>query len=136
MVAEIISFGDTAERLIEVATVMLLGLCLGLYWDWRAVPLALAFYFVIRPLAALVFLARTPTGMTQRLLMGWFGIRGIGSLYYLAYALNHGLAERVPETVSIALSAVALSIIVHGISSQPILAYYERSIRRRSSNIV
>jgi NhaP-type Na+/H+ or K+/H+ antiporter len=128
VVAEIISFGDTAERLLEVMLVVLVGICLAIYWDWRAVPLALALFFVIRPLAALLFLIKTPTGKVQRLMIGWFGIRGIGSLYYLSYALNHGLNDKIDDTVGITLSVVALSILIHGISSQPILNYYERLI--------
>jgi NhaP-type Na+/H+ or K+/H+ antiporter len=128
MVAEIISFGDTAERLMEVMLVVLVGICLAIYWDWRAVPLALALFFVIRPLAALLFLIKTPTGKIQRLMMGWFGIRGIGSLYYLSYALNHGLNDNIAEIVGITLSVVALSILIHGVSSQPILNFYESAI--------
>jgi NhaP-type Na+/H+ or K+/H+ antiporter len=128
VVSEIISFGDTAERLLEVMMVVLVGICLAIYWDWRALPLALILFFVIRPLATLLFLVKTPTGPVQRLMMGWFGIRGIGSLYYLSYALNHGLNESVPDTVGITLSVVALSILIHGFSSQPILNFYERAI--------
>lgn len=128
IVAEIISFGDTAERILEVMMVVLVGICLAIYWDWRSLPLALALFFVIRPLATLLFLWKTPTEKVQRLMMGWFGIRGIGSLYYLSYALNHGMHEHIAETVSITLSVVALSILIHGISSQPILDYYERLI--------
>ncbi len=128
MLSEIISFGDTAERLLEVTMIVLVGACLAIYWDWRAVPLALALFFVIRPLASLVFLVKTPTGKVQRLMMGWFGIRGLGSLYYLSYALNHGLNENISDTVSITLSVVAISILLHGISSQPLLNYYERGI--------
>ena len=128
VVAEIISFGDTAERLLEVMLVVLVGICLAIYWDWRALPLALALFFVIRPLATLLFLWKTPTGTVQRLMMGWFGIRGIGSLYYLSYALNHGMNDRIAETVGITLSVVALSILIHGVSSQPILDYYKRLI--------
>lgn len=128
VVSEIISFGDTAERLLEVLMVVLIGVCLALYWDWRALPLALALFFVIRPLAVLIFLVKTPTTEIQRLMMGWFGIRGIGSLYYLAYSLNHGLSSNIAEVTGLTLSVVALSILVHGISSQPILDLYERSI--------
>jgi NhaP-type Na+/H+ or K+/H+ antiporter len=130
VVAEIISFGDTAERLLEVLMVVLLGICLAIYWDWRAVPIAAALFFVIRPLAALIFLQKTPTGRVQRLMMGWFGIRGIGSLYYLSYALTHGLKDRTAEVVGITLSVVALSVFAHGITSQPILDFYERRIGR------
>jgi NhaP-type Na+/H+ or K+/H+ antiporter len=131
VVSEIISFGDTAERLMEVMLVLLVGVCIAVYWDWRAVPLAFALFFVIRPLSVLLFLIKTPTDKTQRLMMGWFGIRGIGSIYYLSYAMNHGLTEDLTELSGIILSVVALSIVVHGISSQPILDYYERSIAER-----
>jgi len=134
VVAEIISFGDTAERLLEVMLVVLVGICLSIYWDWRAVPLALVLFFVIRPLSALLFLIKTPTGKVQRLMIGWFGIRGIGSLYYLSYALNHGLSDKIDDTVGITLSVVALSILIHGISSQPILKYYERFITSEETN--
>jgi NhaP-type Na+/H+ or K+/H+ antiporter len=127
VVSDIISFGNTAERLLEVMLVVLVGICLGIYWDWRAVPLALALFFVIRPLATLIFLAKTPTDKLQRLLMAWFGIRGIGSLYYLSYALNHGLSDHVDDVVGLTLSVVALSILLHGVSSQPVLDFYKRS---------
>jgi NhaP-type Na+/H+ or K+/H+ antiporter len=131
VVSEIISFGDTAERLMEVMLVLLVGVCIAVYWDWRAIPLAVALFFIIRPLSVLLFLAKSPTGTTQRLLMGWFGIRGIGSIYYLSYAMNHGVNENMTEMAGITLSVVALSIFIHGITSQPILDFYERSIAAR-----
>lgn len=129
MVAEIITFGDTAERLLEMMMVVLLGICLSTYWDWRAIPLALALFVVIRPLFTLVFLAKTRTRLSQRWLMGWFGIRGIGSLYYLGYALNHGLDENADALVSLTLSVVALSVTVHGVTS-PLLDFYEKAASR------
>ncbi len=129
MVAEVISFGDTAERLLEVMMVMLLGICLSSYWDWRAIPVALALFVVIRPISTLLFLAKTPTRRSQRLLMGWFGIRGIGSIYYLSYALNHGLTERATDLTAITLSVVALSVLMHGVTS-PVLDFYEKAVAR------
>lgn len=131
MVAEIISFGDTAERLLEVTMVLLLGICLASYWDWRAVALALALFVAIRPLSVLLFLAKTPTRMSQRWLMGWFGIRGIGSLYYLSYSLSHGLDEGAPAIVGITLSVVALSVVIHGMTS-PLIIWYERAASREN----
>lgn len=128
MISDIISFGDTAERILEVMLVLLVGVCVAVYWDWRAVPLAAALFLVIRPVAVLVFLVRSPTDMTQRLLMGWFGIRGIGSIYYLSYAMTHGLIEHLSDLASMTLTVVALSIVAHGITSQPILDMYERRI--------
>lgn len=132
VVSEIISFGDTAERLLEVLLVILVGVCMAIYWDWRAVPLALALFFLIRPLAVLLFLQKTPTGRYQRVMMAWFGIRGIGSIYYLSYSLTHGLSENISDVVGITLSVVAISILLHGISSQPLLDLYEKSVAQRT----
>lgn len=133
VVSEIISFGHTAERLLEVMLVVLVGVAVGVYWDWRAIPLALALFFVLRPLAVYLCLARTPTGRYQRSMMAWFGIRGIGSLYYLAYSLSHGLKDNATDLVGLTFSVVALSIVVHGVSSQPLLNLYEGQIEKLES---
>ncbi|HSK74088.1 MAG TPA: sodium:proton antiporter [Pyrinomonadaceae bacterium] len=132
VIAEIISFGATADRLLEIMLVVLVGICLAFHWDWRALPLALAFFCIIRPVVAYLLLWKTPTTKFQRGLMAWFGIRGIGSLYYLSYALNHGLSNQVTDAVNLTVSVVALSIVIHGISSQPVLARYEEYIKRKA----
>ena len=131
LVAEAISFGDTAERILEVLLVVLVGVCLANHWDWRAVPLALLLMLVIRPLSARLLLAGTPTTNPQRWLMGWFGIRGIGSLYYLSYALSHGVSgPAAAELAGLTISIVALSILLHGTSARPVLTRYERRLSR------
>jgi NhaP-type Na+/H+ or K+/H+ antiporter len=132
LVAETLSFGDTAERLLEVLLVVLVGVSLAVHWDARAVPLALALMIVLRPLATLPLLARAPISRAQRWLMGWFGIRGIGSLYYLSYALNHGMSGRAAtDLANLTLSVVAISILGHGITAQPFLGWYERALGKR-----
>ena len=84
-------------------------------------------FVLIRPLSTRVTLARTETSSAQRWLMGWFGLRGIGSLYYLAYALNHGVSGAAAHDVSnLTISVVMLSIVFHGVSAQPLLSRYER----------
>jgi NhaP-type Na+/H+ or K+/H+ antiporter len=129
LVAETISFGDTAERMLEVLLVALVGVCLSSHWTPSAIPLALILMFVIRPLAVQLFLAGSPTTAAQRWLMGWFGIRGIGSLYYLSYALSHGVGGADAVTLAnVTISTVAMSILLHGTSARPILAKYERSL--------
>jgi NhaP-type Na+/H+ or K+/H+ antiporter len=93
------------------------------------VPLALGLFFVIRPLATWLLLTGTPTSHPQRGLMGWFGIRGIGSLYYLSYALSHGVSGTAAADVAgLTISVVALSILLHGTSAGPVLARYERGL--------
>jgi len=127
LVAEVFSFGDTVERLLEVFLVVLVGVALAKHWDWRAIPLAALLFIVIRPAASMALLIGTPTSYVQRGMLGWFGIRGIGSLYYLAYSLNHGLkGEPAVELANLILSVIALSVVTHGLSARPLLKWYER----------
>ncbi len=131
LVADALSFGDTAERLLELTLIVLVGACLVTHWDARALPLALVLFFVIRPAAVALCLRRSPTSRPQRLLMGWFGLRGIGSLYYLTYALREaGAAGPASSIANLTISVVALSVLLHGISSRPLLHRYQRSLER------
>jgi len=132
VISESLSFGSTAERMLELLLVSTVGVALATHWDIRAVPVALVAFVLLRPVAARLVLVGTPTTNAQRWLMGWFGVRGIGSLYYLAYALNEGggggaIAQ---EIVGITLSVVALSIVLHGVTAQPLLCRYERALER------
>jgi NhaP-type Na+/H+ or K+/H+ antiporter len=68
-----------------------------------------------------------PIAGHQAALIAWFGIRGIGSIYYLLYAINHGLPRALAETlIAITLTTVAASIVLHGISVTPIMNRYAR----------
>ncbi|HKO50543.1 MAG TPA: cation:proton antiporter [Polyangiaceae bacterium] len=132
LVAETISFGNTMERLLELVLVTVVGATVGSYWDWRALGIAFGLFCIVRPLATYALLLGTPTTRVQRWLMGWFGIRGIGSLYYLGYALNHDLTQAgARELTGLTLSVVAISILVHGISATPLLNLYQALHSRR-----
>ena len=133
LVAEVFSFGDTVERLIEVLLVTLVGVSLATHWSPHGAVLGLVLILLIRPLSTLVCLIGTRLGMTQRALIGWFGIRGVGSIYYLAYALSHGLhGEWAGEIADFVISALATSILIHGLSSQPLMTWYERRLKQQS----
>jgi sodium/hydrogen antiporter len=126
LVAEVFSFGDTVERLLEVLLVVIVAITLAHHWDPRAVWLSAALFLVIRPAVTWVSLSRTPTTPLQRGLIGWFGIRGIGSLYYLAYSCAHGVRGASAQSlIDLSLSVVAISLIAHGITTQPLMAWYE-----------
>ena len=129
MMGDMLAFGGLVERAMEVLLITLLGAAIALYWDWRAIGLGLALFCVIRPLSVWLLISGRLLSGPQKALVGWFGIRGIGTLYYLCYALSHGLpAEAVQTTIGLTLSVVALSILLHGISIQPLLERYERSM--------
>ena len=131
LMMDILSFGSLLERILEVLMVTLLGALLYQHWDWRALPLGLALFCVARPGMVLLLIGGRLMPPSHRLLIGWFGIRGIGSLYYLSYSINTELPATVAQTASdLVLSVVAMSIVLHGLTSQPLLDYYERLKRR------
>ena len=124
----VLTFNEQLDRLAEVVVVLLVGALLPAvqpsFAAWITVALLLA---LIRPASVVLGLAGSSTTGTQRRLMAWFGIRGIGTIYYLTYAINHGLpAALVPTLSTVAFLAVAVSIVVHGISATPLMLQYGR----------
>jgi len=119
-------FKEHLERISELVLVLLIGGTLfASSWSWRAVALALFLFVVVRPVSVLLGLAGTRTTWRIRGLVGWFGVRGIGSLYYLMFAIQHGLPEPLAlELIELTLIAVTLSIFVHGTSVKPLLARF------------
>lgn len=127
LVSEVFSFGDTVERILEVLLVVTVGASLATHFSVAGVLIGAILIFGIRPLMCALGLIGTSTTPIQRVLISWFGIRGIGSLYYVAYAATHGLDRSNASLIAdICLSAVALSILMHGMSSQHLMTLYER----------
>ncbi|MCE9658207.1 MAG: cation:proton antiporter [Burkholderiales bacterium] len=132
MAHAMLAFNEQIERIGEVAAVMAVGMLLwAVEWRLASWGFIAALLLVIRPVSVAVGLFRSRTSGSQRGLIGWFGIRGIGSLYYLMYATNHGLDRALAANLgAIVFSTVVVSIVVHGISVTPLMAFYER--RKRS----
>jgi NhaP-type Na+/H+ or K+/H+ antiporter len=125
---EALVFKEHLERLSELMLVILLGSMLFAgFWNWRTVSLALFVFLVARPLSVFVGLIGTDTSWRIRSISGWFGVRGIGSLYYLMFAIQHGLPEYLArDLVQLTLIVITLSILVHGISAKPLLSFLWR----------
>lgn len=123
-----LGFTEQLERLMEIAVVIILGAMLSRVTlaldDWWFVPLL---FLIIRPLAVFAGAGATMPGAPpiQRRLVMWFGIRGIGSLYYLSFALEHGLEGPVAKRlVALVFTTVAASIVLHGVSVTPMMQRY------------
>lgn len=129
VVSDAFSFGDTLERLISAGAVFVIGLVLANYWSPNALILTAMLFVLVRPVA--VYLCTIGAGLPRprRLLMGWLGIRGIGSLNYLLYAESHGISGDGARLMSaIAITIVALSILVHGITAPPLMGWRQRKL--------
>jgi sodium/hydrogen antiporter len=124
----VLRFNEQSERLAEVIVVILVGgmlsigyLPLGLLWFAPFVLL------VVRPISVAVGLAGRVVPGRRRAMMSWFGIRGIGSIYYLMHAIQHGLPEEYAAKITaLVLSIVAISVVIHGITVTPMMNWYEK----------
>lgn len=128
MAQAVLGFNEQVERIFEVGVVLLLGGMLS----WRFLPKeALWFvpvlFLVVRPLAVLTGLAGARLPRLDKRMIAWFGIRGIGSIYYLMYAIEHGLDANLAELLTgLTLTTVAASILIHGISVTPLMKRSEK----------
>ncbi|SEO28940.1 NhaP-type Na+/H+ or K+/H+ antiporter [Halogranum amylolyticum] len=123
-------FSEVTERLAMAVVLTLFGgaLVTGLLapLTWELVAVGLALVFVLRPLAGTIGLLGSPIQWDERATIAFFGIRGIGSFYYLAYALNEetfGQSETIWALVGF---VVLVSVVVHGIVATPVLERLSR----------
>jgi NhaP-type Na+/H+ or K+/H+ antiporter len=131
MAQAVLGFTEQLERMGEVTLMVLVGVMLATVGlAVQGFVVAALLFLLIRPLSVALLLAGTSTFPSQRALMGWFGIRGIGSLYYLFYALNHELGPTLGEPLArLVLTVVATSAVLHGISVTPLMHWYSRHRR-------
>ena len=127
-------FVEQIERLLTALLLILLGgaVSRGLFDDLTLpdVLVALAVLLVVRPLAGWIGLLRGRTGPRERGVIAFFGVRGVGSLYYMAYAIAHGAFEGGERLWGITGLVVVASIVIHGISATPVMALLDRRRRR------
>ena len=126
-----LNVNEQLERIAEVAIVLLVGVMISTgYWSMTGLGIAAVLFLVIRPLSVYLGVAGVPAARVQRRLLGWFGIRGIGSFYYAIYAVNLGsdaiLFAQAEQLLSCVFTVIAASIVVHGISAAPLMELYQR----------
>lgn len=121
------------ERVVELAVVLGLGIMVsGGRLGWEGVALGAILLFVIRPVAVLATLAPSGRRDASIPLVAWFGIRGIGSIYYLSYSIAAGLPRELAERLApIVLTVLAGSIVAHGVSATPLMRRYDAHRERR-----
>lgn len=132
--SRLLTFTQQAERLAEVAVVLVMGAAIALVdWSWSLVAFVLVMLLLVRPLTVLPFAAGI-LERRQRALVMWFGIRGVGSIYYLAFALGHGVPAALGrEITGVVVATVVTSVVVHGISATPLMNRYQARMARRGA---
>ncbi|WP_375432946.1 cation:proton antiporter [uncultured Friedmanniella sp.] len=128
------SYVEQLERLITVLILVLLGgaLARGLLapLQTRDMLVAFAFLLLVRPLTGWLGLLGSRTGPRERVVIAFFGVRGIGSLFYTGWALQHADFADPDRLWAVVAFAVAASVVLHGITATPVMALLDRRRRR------
>lgn len=116
---------EQIERLAMMVLLILFGgaLVSGLLSPvtWIDGVVALAILLVIRPMTGWLGLIGWPGDRNEKLTLSFFGIRGVGSIYYLAYGINHMPVANVEHLWGIVGLIILLSILLHGLTVTPIM---------------
>jgi NhaP-type Na+/H+ or K+/H+ antiporter len=130
-------FTDQIER-IMVAIVLLLfggsivnGILAHLTWELAIV--GLVFVFVVRPLAGIISLPGTGLDWREKLVISFFGIRGVGSFFYLSFAMAEAKFRFINELWSLLAFIVMLSVLVHGLTATHVMEKLDERHPERES---
>ncbi len=126
-------FSEAIEHALTAILLVLIGSTLPALWpvlDWRHSVIGFSLILVIRPLAGWLALQRTDLAANDRWIVSFFGVRGIGSIYYIAYASGH--IEFINENQLWALVAytVFASAVIHGTTSFLVDRYASQADQR------
>ena len=138
MASAVLGFSEQLERIGAVALVVLVGALLHrAEWSLDALWFVPAVLLVVRPLSVWIGMAGSSTSGLQRELLAWFGVRGIGSVYYLMFAETHELYDGFTERLlGLVLTTIAVSIVVHGVSVTPIMKWYSKRAKQEEREAV
>ncbi|HEY0175604.1 MAG TPA: cation:proton antiporter, partial [Pedobacter sp.] len=115
------AFSDQIERILVAIMLILLGgsLVRGIMnsLTWSMAAFGVVFIFIIRPLAGLIGLIGTRLRIQEKLVISFFGIRGMGSLYYLAFAFSTTFFKNQDQLWAIVAFIILISIVIHGLTA-------------------
>ncbi|WP_228386561.1 cation:proton antiporter [Ornithinicoccus halotolerans] len=129
---------EQLEAILTLVVLLMLGAALSagllLELDWPAVLVGVAFLFVVRPAAGWLSLLGTPDlSRSERWTVAGFGVRGIGSVFYLSYALSSEYVAEGLQLWGVVAFTIVLSVVVHGVAATPVMTSLDRLRRGRSA---
>ena len=128
-------FAEQLERLLMMALLIFFGGALSAGGLLNSLSVSGVVYaglaiFAVRPMLAWISLSGTTCPPTERAAISFFGIRGIGSIYYLAFALQKGSFDGADRMWSITAAIILTSIVLHGVTVTPAMALIDRRRQR------
>jgi len=114
--------GDQLEAILLVLLLLWLGTFIadGIWqaWTWADFGLALLLIFVVRPVSALIALVGVTCNWADRLRIAVFGVRGMGSIFYIAYGQSHAGFDDIDAVWRVASLVILISIVLHGFGAR------------------
>lgn len=128
---ELHDFGEQIERMLMMVLLVCFGSIVAegsllAHVDWRVVAVATAILLVVRPLAGWISLLGCGHPAAEKVIVSVFGIRGLGSIYYLAYATGKTKFENVETVWATVFVIILASIVLHGIAVTPVMRWIDR----------
>lgn len=121
---------EQVERILMMVLLLMFGgaLVSGLLRDvsWTDVAAAIIILAVVRPITSLLAMVGFKATRSEKFAIAFFGIRGVGSFYYLAYGLNHGDFAEGDRLWTVLSLVVVLSVVIHGLSVTPAMRWLDR----------
>ncbi|WP_244818724.1 cation:proton antiporter [Caballeronia sp. Lep1P3] len=127
---KMMGFSVEIERFIELGLMVVIGSVVSAHWrellHWSAVWPVLFLFVVARPLGSSLSLLGSSMDRHQRVLSAWLGLRGVGAFYYLLFSWERAGGSTVAAIAPIILSAIVLSVLMHGTTATVLLDRYMR----------
>jgi NhaP-type Na+/H+ or K+/H+ antiporter len=128
------SFIDQTERVLIAIVLLLLGGALvqqGLqYLSWKIALCILVFLFLIRPASAYISLYKLKFHIKEKMAISFLGIRGIGSIFYLSFAVKEANFRFENQIWSAVFFTILLSIVIHGFTAPRIINHLGEYIKK------
>ena len=132
------TFAEQIERLVAMLLLFFFGAALAFGMlnslGWREVIIGLVLLLVLRPFIGWLSLLGSPHNRVSRTLTAFFGIRGIGTLYYMLYALQKAEFTDQQRLWALGGFVVLVSVVLHGVTAGPLMAWSDRLKASRRAN--
>lgn len=128
------AFSENIEHALTAALLIALGAALPAllpHLTPAGLAVALGLIFVIRPVAGWSSLLGGRLRGGERLVVAAYGVRGVGSIYYLSYAGSHVELRNEAELWAITAIVILVSTVVHGFSAALVV---ERVTREKQAD--
>ena len=129
-------FAEELERLLMMALLVAFGAALvtgGLLraLSWQGIVFGLLALLIVRPVSGWISLIGSPASTDTKAVISIYGIRGVGSIYYLAYAAGHGSFQDADILWSVVAFIILVSVVLHGATASPVMIWMDQRRERR-----